>query len=161
MIILRIVYSTISLNIIQIQEVFNRQDEFNLFKDRKKSTKITRSENRNLQSFGLQHGDLLLLEWNETQNQQDNGINGTNQEKTYTERNTPSIKEDDVDFELEKEDGRTLRPRNEQLCRHGPSGKCVHCVPLEVGLIKFSLSLFFKFIEKYLKFESNYESSIH
>lgn len=115
----------------KIQEIFSRPGDFNLYKDRKKSTKIIRSETRTLQSFGLQHGDLLLIEWNEEQNQRDNGVNGTNQEKSYIDKSAPSIKEDNVDLELEKEDGRTLRPRNEQLCRHGPSGKCVHCVPLE------------------------------
>jgi len=44
--------------------------------------------------------------------------------------------EDEVDLLLYKEDGRIERKRDEQLCHHGPSGKCLHCVPLEV--VEFS-----------------------
>ncbi|PVD39210.1 hypothetical protein C0Q70_01838 [Pomacea canaliculata] len=39
--------------------------------------------------------------------------------------------EDEVDQILGKQDGKIYRSRNDQFCRHGPQGKCLHCVPLE------------------------------
>jgi len=42
-----------------------------------------------------------------------------------------NVVEDEIDQHLEKQDGLIYRKRNEQLCHHGPQGKCLHCVPLE------------------------------
>lgn len=39
--------------------------------------------------------------------------------------------EDEIDTELAKQDGLISRGRDPQLCHHGPSGKCIHCVPVE------------------------------
>ena len=55
--------------------------------------------------------------------------------------NNQSVKEDDVDQRLSKMDGRIERKRNDQLCRHGPQGKCFHCVPLEPYDEKYLQSL--------------------
>jgi len=46
-------------------------------------------------------------------------------------QNSAFVVEDDVDQYLWGKDGRITRSKNEQLCRHGPRGKCLHCVPLE------------------------------
>ncbi|XP_012590208.1 PREDICTED: nuclear protein localization protein 4 homolog [Condylura cristata] len=43
----------------------------------------------------------------------------------------PSVVEDEIDQYLSRQDGKIYRSRDPQLCRHGPLGKCVHCVPLE------------------------------
>ncbi|XP_063655499.1 nuclear protein localization protein 4 homolog isoform X2 [Pan troglodytes] len=43
----------------------------------------------------------------------------------------PNVVEDEIDQYLSKQDGKIYRSRDPQLCRHGPLGKCVHCVPLE------------------------------
>ncbi|KAG0723107.1 Nuclear protein localization protein 4 [Chionoecetes opilio] len=41
------------------------------------------------------------------------------------------VEEDEVDRILAKEDGRIPRKQNPQLCRHGATNKCVHCIPLD------------------------------
>ncbi|KAK8376851.1 hypothetical protein O3P69_010052 [Scylla paramamosain] len=41
------------------------------------------------------------------------------------------VEEDEVDRILAKEDGRIPRKQNPQLCRHGSTNKCVHCIPLD------------------------------
>ncbi|TKC53470.1 hypothetical protein EI555_014925, partial [Monodon monoceros] len=43
----------------------------------------------------------------------------------------PNVVEDEIDQYLSRQDGKIYRSRDPQLCRHGPLGKCVHCVPLE------------------------------
>lgn len=45
--------------------------------------------------------------------------------------NKISVKEDEVDLQLWKMDGKIQRQRDRKLCRHGPNGCCVHCSPLE------------------------------
>lgn len=42
-----------------------------------------------------------------------------------------NVIEDEIDNILSKLDGKIYRQKNDQLCRHGPQGKCLHCVPLE------------------------------
>ncbi|CAF1570115.1 unnamed protein product, partial [Didymodactylos carnosus] len=41
------------------------------------------------------------------------------------------LKEDEVDQQLEKIDGRIQRNRDPQLCHHNIHGKCIHCIPIE------------------------------
>lgn len=61
-----------------------------------------------------------------------------------------TVVEDDVDQYLTKQDGRIYRQRNEQMCHHGPSGKCFHCVPLEVNIVLSSVHVCSMYI--YLNF---------
>ncbi|XP_046391549.1 nuclear protein localization protein 4 homolog [Ischnura elegans] len=45
--------------------------------------------------------------------------------------NKITVKEDEVDLQLWKMDGKIQRQRDRKLCHHGPNGCCVHCSPLE------------------------------
>jgi hypothetical protein len=54
---------------------------------------------------------------------------------TATEVEPQNVKEDEIDVILSKESGTIERQRDAQLCHHGPQGKCVHCLPIDVGTI--------------------------
>uniref|UniRef100_A0A8C9S5Z6 Nuclear protein localization protein 4 homolog n=1 Tax=Scleropages formosus TaxID=113540 RepID=A0A8C9S5Z6_SCLFO len=54
-----------------------------------------------------------------------------NSSSSLPSSSAPQILEDEIDQYLAKQDGKIYRNRDPQLCRHGPMGKCVHCVPLE------------------------------
>lgn len=41
------------------------------------------------------------------------------------------VTEDDVDQALWTQDGSIQRPKDERLCKHGASGKCIYCIPIE------------------------------
>ncbi|GAV04747.1 hypothetical protein RvY_14979 [Ramazzottius varieornatus] len=41
------------------------------------------------------------------------------------------VAEDEVDQSLWTQDGSIQRPKDERLCKHGPSGKCLYCIPIE------------------------------
>ena len=57
------------------------------------------------------------------------------------EKNSFDSKKDSLDNKLKIMDGKIKKPRDERFCRHGPSGMCEHCQPLEV--IFFSKFIFF------------------
>ncbi|CAF4086403.1 unnamed protein product, partial [Rotaria sp. Silwood2] len=42
-----------------------------------------------------------------------------------------NIKEDDVDLQLDKIDGRIPRQQDPRLCHHNRHGKCLNCIPIE------------------------------
>ncbi|OQV20703.1 Nuclear protein localization protein 4-like protein [Hypsibius exemplaris] len=41
------------------------------------------------------------------------------------------VVEDEVDQALWKQDGSVQRPKDERLCKHGSTGKCIYCIPIE------------------------------
>lgn len=45
--------------------------------------------------------------------------------------NQSAFKEDDVDITLWKENGKIVRNKDANLCRHGAKAMCVHCTPIE------------------------------
>lgn len=51
--------------------------------------------------------------------------------KAFVINNDSKIKEEDVDIQLSKLDGKIDRKRDEKFCRHNSNGCCVHCSPLE------------------------------
>lgn len=121
--------------------------EWKLFSDRGKTSEIKLSKSKTLSSQKIKHGDLLYLS-TDTRNAPDvdsgerpsplfafnasaSAIQPSTSATTSTKSTSISVVEDEVDRILDKQDGRIFRERNEQLCRHGPGGRCLHCVPLE------------------------------
>ncbi|XP_033747158.1 nuclear protein localization protein 4 homolog isoform X1 [Pecten maximus] len=115
---------------------------WNVYKSRDKKDWIRTSRARTLDSYKIRHGDMLYLFLaSKTTKNQDFGNIGQNIEvspgssQMSLGMSSPipgrgGVIEDEVDQILDKEDGKIYRKRNEQLCHHGPQGKCLHCVPL-------------------------------
>nr|XP_023672755.1 nuclear protein localization protein 4 homolog [Paramormyrops kingsleyae] len=119
---------------------------FSVYLNRNKTGEIV-SQNKALSLLKIKHGDMLFLF--------PSGASGSSSEvmdvaAPHSSSSLPSssssssstssmsrslsatlIPEDEIDQFLAKQDGKIYRNRDPQLCRHGPMGKCVHCVPLE------------------------------
>uniref|UniRef100_A0AAR2J5P9 Nuclear protein localization protein 4 homolog n=2 Tax=Pygocentrus nattereri TaxID=42514 RepID=A0AAR2J5P9_PYGNA len=80
---------------------------FSVYLNRNKTGEVL-SQNKTLSLLKIKHGDMLFL---------------------FPSSAGPS--KDEIDQYLSKQEGKIYRNRDPQLCRHGPMGKCVHCVPLE------------------------------
>lgn len=89
--------------------------EWALFSDRNKIHRITNTKNTKAVDV-IAHGEMLFL---------------FQTSASVQNETTEKIEEDEVDIELAKQDGRINRGKDPQLCHHGPSGKCIHCVPAE------------------------------
>ncbi|XP_078611262.1 nuclear protein localization protein 4 homolog [Branchiostoma floridae x Branchiostoma japonicum] len=94
-----------------------------LYQNRDRSGELKPGSRKTLHSTNIRHGDMLYLvpssglDTTDSAGSQDVGSN--------------DVEEDEVDILLSKQDGRIARERDEQLCHHGPKGKCVHCTSLE------------------------------
>ncbi|XP_029656373.2 nuclear protein localization protein 4 homolog, partial [Octopus sinensis] len=122
-----------------------------VYKDRQKNFPIRTSRVKTLANYDIHHGDMLFLSFESdasSRQTQDSVVASTStaipvDSKKYSANSTvsnsstvphlphKSIVLDEVDEILEKEDGKVERQRNEQLCHHGPQGKCLHCAALE------------------------------
>ncbi|KAG5455277.1 Nuclear protein localization protein 4 [Clonorchis sinensis] len=100
--------------------------------------RIKGSRNIKLKSLGIKHGDMLFLidksrttaPGDSVTPTDDNSLNNGSKSSARF-GNREMVVEDKIDQELAKMDGQIRRKRNEQLCHHPESGKCIHCVPLE------------------------------
>ncbi|KAM7068136.1 nuclear protein localization protein 4 homolog isoform 3-T3 [Molossus nigricans] len=102
---------------------------FSVYINRNRTGEISASSNKSLHLLKIKHGDLLFLF--------PSSLAGPSSEmETSTTLGlrafgASNVVEDEIDQYLSKQDGKIYRSRDPQLCRHGPLGKCVHCVPLE------------------------------
>ncbi|XP_073092209.1 nuclear protein localization protein 4 homolog isoform X2 [Manis javanica] len=102
---------------------------FSVYINRNKTGEITASSNKSLNLLKIKHGDLLFLF--------PSSLAGPSSEMETSAPpglkacGAPNVVEDEIDQYLSRQDGKIYRSRDPQLCRHGPLGKCVHCVPLE------------------------------
>ena len=104
---------------------------------------ISALKGRGLKSLGLNHGDLLFL----TYSVQDVGVSepeapavpapsqSNPSQPTTTARRQPepweTVVEDPVDQYWRSQDGKILRQRDANFCRHGSNAMCDYCMPLE------------------------------
>uniref|UniRef100_A0A8B9JHT7 NPL4 homolog, ubiquitin recognition factor n=1 Tax=Astyanax mexicanus TaxID=7994 RepID=A0A8B9JHT7_ASTMX len=112
---------------------------FSVYLNRNKTGEII-SQNKTLSLLKIKHGDMLFLfpssagpssETMDTQPHSSTSSSSSSSSSLSRSHSSPQIPEDEIDQYLSKQEGKIYRNRDPQLCRHGPMGKCVHCVPLE------------------------------
>nr|XP_020856501.1 nuclear protein localization protein 4 homolog isoform X3 [Phascolarctos cinereus] len=106
-----------------------RNNGFSVYINRNKTGEITASPNKSLNLLKIKHGDLLFLFPSSLAGPSSDMETSSSQ--ALRAWGAPNVVEDEIDQYLSKQDGKIYRNRDPQLCRHGPLGKCVHCVPLE------------------------------
>lgn len=119
----------------RVQALFNVGDTgWDLYKERNSRNFLRASRSRKLLDYQLKHGDMLFMVFSQkgrTQAVASTSASGSGTDTQASVSTGAEAQEDEVDRLLRVEDGKIYRKRNEQLCRHGPQGKCLHCVPLE------------------------------
>lgn len=142
----------------KVQTEFNLPvNGWKVWTNREKTSELVALKTKTLSSYQVKHGDMLYLDIHpntsvqtaansiESVGLRSSGLSSsslsslpsTGDMTSMISRPSSSslvrdgILEDEVDQFLWKQDGRIERERNEQLCRHGPLGKCLHCVPYE------------------------------
>lgn len=115
----------------KIQNEFQLGDTgWRIYKNRDKKDWIRTSRAKTIDSYKIKHGDMLYLLPTDGKDLGSYLVQADNMAPSPGSA-AQGVVEDEVDQILDKEDGKIYRKRNEQLCRHGPHGKCLHCVPLE------------------------------
>ncbi|KAI8796398.1 nuclear protein localization protein 4 [Biomphalaria glabrata] len=122
----------------RVQSLFLLGDTgWELYKEHNKKNFIKASRAKKLSDYQIKHGDMLFLEFSHKSRPDSSSLPFSSEVSPRQSTETglaslvPDVQEDEVDRLLREEDGKIYRKRNEQLCRHGPQGKCLHCVPLE------------------------------
>ncbi|KAM6111235.1 LOW QUALITY PROTEIN: nuclear protein localization protein 4 homolog [Pterocles gutturalis] len=106
-----------------------RNNGFSVYTNRNRTGEITASQNKSLNLLKIKHGDMLFLYPSSPAGPSSETMDTSGSQSLR--RGGPQVVEDEIDQYLIKQDGKIYRNRDPQLCRHGPLGKCVHCVPLE------------------------------
>ncbi|XP_059804516.1 nuclear protein localization protein 4 homolog [Hypanus sabinus] len=107
---------------------------FSVYLNRNKTGEISPTTSKSLSLLKIKHGDLLYLFPSSDAGTSTQVMETSTQAQGGSRVLTPSsvnVVEDEIDQYLSKQDGKIYRNRDHQQCRHGPLGKCVHCVPLE------------------------------
>ncbi|CAG5121679.1 unnamed protein product [Candidula unifasciata] len=121
----------------KVQKLFGLGDTgWELYQDRNKKSFLRASRSKRLSDHNIKHGDMLYMELSKKTKQTTSAPSvadtpSVSSIETGLATLVSDVQEDEVDRLLREEDGKIYRQRNEQLCRHGPQGKCLHCVPLE------------------------------
>ncbi|XP_074647602.1 nuclear protein localization protein 4 homolog [Tubulanus polymorphus] len=132
----------------KVKATFNLPGTSNciIYKQRNNTDPIKPSRSKTITSYNLKHGDMVYLSLLD-----DSDMTVTDSAPSTSHSSTTSasaqdfrpannkstrsasimVIEDEVDISLNQMDGKIQRERNEQLCRHGPKGKCFHCSSLE------------------------------
>ncbi|KAJ2748264.1 nuclear protein localization protein 4, partial [Coemansia pectinata] len=83
-------------------------------------------------SLGLKHGDMLFATVAPSARP---SVEPTGAQPSASSRNRPAagsfIVQEDVDSQLEKDDGLIRRKRDTKFCKHGANAMCEYCTPTE------------------------------
>ncbi|CAG9803890.1 unnamed protein product [Chironomus riparius] len=107
---------------------------FSLFTDRKFSNEVRSTQSSTINKTNLNHGDILYykqMAGTSSTDPEPSSSSDSNQGISKQRHKSSTVAEDPVDIELSKLDGRIQRKRDEKLCRHTATNRCVHCSSLE------------------------------
>jgi nuclear protein localization family protein 4 len=116
--------------------------DFGLFKDQKKSLEVVNSRVKSISSSGLKHGDRLFMfpksksesvfkAPTEPVSAPAGSSSAAPQNGKVAAAQPTIVKEDPIDLELQKQDGKISRGRDSVHCQHNATSQCVHCIPLD------------------------------
>ncbi|XP_008196487.1 nuclear protein localization protein 4 homolog [Tribolium castaneum] len=124
---------------------------FALYKERNQKNEIPSSKSRTVAGLGLRHGDMIYLcplngavlfpTGNNTPSGEpvpreptpstSSGVSNSRPSSSVSLNFKQTVKEDPVDLQLYKLDGKIERKQDPKLCRHNSNSRCVHCSALE------------------------------
>ncbi|KAK5666785.1 nuclear protein localization protein 4 [Batrachochytrium dendrobatidis] len=105
---------------------------FDLALDPKGEQRVQAQPTHTIEQLGLKHGDLLFIIYHN-----DGSKNSTSNVSTHGQTQSSKassallIKQDPVDEYLQKQPGTIKRERDTRFCKHGSSGMCEYCLPLQ------------------------------
>jgi nuclear protein localization family protein 4 len=126
---------TLEILLIKIKDVFTLTSDQTLYVYRSPGYQDALTSgyiNMPLKAIPIRHGDMLYILVKDS-------MGKALEESQETEKRL-MITEDTIDSFLRKKDGKIYRPRDPQLCHHGPQGKCLNCAPLEPWDSKYMAS---------------------
>ncbi|KAJ2557619.1 nuclear protein localization protein 4 [Coemansia sp. RSA 1933] len=90
-------------------------------------------------SLGLKHGDMLFAKVAASARPSEEPRGATSESSRVSQAGagkvvsskTAFVKQDPVDYELEKDDGLIKRKRDARFCKHGANAMCEYCLPVE------------------------------
>ncbi|NWH73412.1 NPL4 protein, partial [Piaya cayana] len=117
----------------QIAKEFGvEHNDFSVYTNRNRTGEIKSSQKKFISLLKIKHGDILYLyPLRAAVSSSSSETTNTYVSEALQRMGPPQMVEDEIDHYLIKQDGKIYRNRDPQLCRHGPMGKCVHCVALE------------------------------
>ncbi|KAJ3123451.1 nuclear protein localization protein 4 [Nowakowskiella sp. JEL0407] len=102
---------------------------FSIAKDAAGSQIISLNHSSLISSISPRHGDMLFVIVDKNQDSiMEDASPPEETSGTYAKK---FVKQDEIDDILEKQDGLIKRGFDKTFCRHGPSGMCDYCMPLE------------------------------
>ncbi|KAJ2706323.1 nuclear protein localization protein 4 [Coemansia sp. IMI 203386] len=92
-------------------------------------TKLIAEFESSIASLGLKHGDMLFA--SVAASARPSVEPGAKAPETNKSEIPSFVKQEDVDNQLEKDDGLIKRKRDAGMCKHGANAMCEYCLPIE------------------------------
>ncbi|KAJ3285003.1 nuclear protein localization protein 4 [Borealophlyctis nickersoniae] len=104
---------------------------FSLSSDPRGTVTIQGYAGQTVGQLGFKHGDMVFAQLLVNPVAETNGVEAGPVSNGKTGGARAHVKEDPIDEYMAKQSGAITRGRNPQFCKHGSSGMCEYCMPLQ------------------------------